>query len=46
MSAAINSTTLLTESKRLCFKKASADYKTIKDKIAKEASIVYDFKDS
>jgi hypothetical protein len=46
MSAAINSTTLLTESKRLCFEKASADYKTVKDEIAKEAGIVYDFKDS
>jgi hypothetical protein len=46
MSAAINSTTPLTESERLCFEKASADYEIVKDEIAKEAGIVHDFEDS
>jgi hypothetical protein len=36
----------LTESKKIYFKKIEEDYKKIKEEIATEAGIVYDFKDS
>ncbi len=36
----------LTEGKKTCFKKIEEDYKKVKEEIATEAGIVYDFKDS
>jgi hypothetical protein len=36
----------LTEGEKACFEKIEADYKKIKEEIAKEAGIVHDFEDS